>query len=188
MIVEMPPSEEVPRRQCGGHPIGVRESVEPEHCIGHQTHYDKMGEMREGQVVVPAANPVLDGANIPLDVKDMLSLGAEIKTHARNHAVEGLELRISRNGSNAEPASMVGSKHALDGLQDSGDLVVGNGFNCPDVQVARGGQEKWDLVDEEDVNTHHQITMLVNDVGWDSIPSPRDTPALHWTERPLLTL
>ena len=171
MIVKVPPSEKVPRRQCGGHPIGVRECVEPEHCIGHETHYDQTREAREGQVVVPAAHPILDGANIPLDVRDVLALGTKIKM---NHAIKGLELGISWDGPDAEPASMIGRKHLLDGLQDSGDLAVRNGFNCPKVQVARSGQEKWDLVDEEDVNTHHQVTVSVKNVRWDTISSPRD--------------
>ena len=42
-VVEVPPSEKLPGRQCGRHPIRVRECVEPEHCVGHQTHDDKTG-------------------------------------------------------------------------------------------------------------------------------------------------
>ena len=159
MIVKVPPSEKVLRRQCGGHTISVREGVEPEHCVGHKTHHDQTRETRERQVVVPAAHPILDGANIPLDIGDVLALGTKIKTHTMNHAVKGMELRISRDSLDTEPLRMIGRKHPHDGLQDCADLVVGNGFNCPKVQVVRSGQEKWDLVDEEDVNTHHQVTV-----------------------------
>ena len=133
-IVKVFAGQEITRRKSIGCTVGMRKSVEPEHCIGDKAYEHDAGNTFKRKGIIAAASPVFHSANVPLDFGNMFILGTKIETNLTKGCLERFKFRVGESGRDAKSPTVVDLDNTGEASCHGGNLTVRKRFDRAEVE------------------------------------------------------
>ena len=133
--INIPTSHDLAWRVILGDAIGGRKCIEPEVCVVDHPPEHQFADVGEWEDVVLAACAVLEGADVPFDLWDVIVDSANIDLDVREFVVDASELHISEDRADFEMSCCVEGHGIFDGCNECRCLSILQLFDCSKLKV-----------------------------------------------------
>ena len=168
IVAESLASDDGLRAQGVRDAIRKRESVKPKQFMFGQLNHKMRGDRGERQSVGSSLHVLLDGADEPFNLTNMLVTGSCVQQDANPSEIASQAIKgsIHEQMTETEVAMMKNCSSGLERFKNSGLVLIQQCLQAAKLQALRDQNEKWDAIDLHGVHAQCHVLLSLDELLW----------------------